>query len=101
MVSDNPTDLIYKANQELAAFSEWCLANRLTINTAKTFYMLCTNTTTKYQPLPRLTILDKDITQVSKTKFLGVTIDNNLTFKYHISNLCLKLSRSIGLLLKI
>ena len=57
MVGDNPTDLIYRANLELTAFSEWCLANPLTINTAKTFYMLFTNTTTKYQPLPRLTIL--------------------------------------------
>ena len=101
MIGENPTDLIYRANLELSAFSEWCLANRLTINTDKTFYMLFTNTTTKYQPLPRLTILDKDITQVSKTKFLGVTFDNNLTFKYHISNLCLKLSWSIALLLKI
>ena len=101
MIGDNPTDLINRANQELPAFAKWCLANRLTINITKTFYMLFTNTSTKYQPLPRLAILDKDITQVAKTKFLGITFDNNLTFKYHISNLCLKLSRSAALLLKI
>ena len=101
LIGDNPTDLIHRTNQELSAIVEWCFANRLTINTAKTYYKLFTNTTTKYQPLPRLTILDKDITQVSKTKFLGITFDNNLTFKHHISNLCLKLSRSVALLLKI
>lgn len=101
MIGDNPTDLINRANRALSAFAEWCLANRLTINTTKTFYMLFTNTTTKYQPLPRLAILDEDITQVYKTKFLGITFDKNLTFKYHISNLCLKLSRSVALLLKI
>lgn len=44
MIGDNPTDLIYRANQELSAFAEWCLANRLAINTAKTFYMIFTNT---------------------------------------------------------
>ena len=87
LIGDNSTDLIHRANQELSVFVEWCLANRLTINTAKTYYMLFTNTTTtKYQPLPRLTILDKDIIQVSKTKFLEITFDNNLTFKHHISN---------------
>ena len=105
LIGSNPTDLIHRANQELSAFVEWCLANRLTINTAKTYYMLFTNTTTKYQPLPRLTILDKDITQVSRTKFLRITFDNNLTFKHHISNLNLNLnqtlSRSVALLLKI
>ena len=97
---DNPTHIIHKANIELTKFSEWCLANRLTINTTKTYYMLFTNTIAKYQPLPRLTILNDDILQVNIIKFLGVTFDKNLTFKYHITNLCLKLSRSIALLLR-
>ena len=55
----------------------------------------------KYQPLPRLTILNEDILQVYKIKFLGITIDKNLTFKHHISNLCIKLSRAIALLVRI
>lgn len=101
MISDSPADLIYRANQELTLFFEWCLSYRLTINTAKSYYTIFTNTITKYQPLPRLSILNKDITQVLKTKFLGITIDKKLTFKHHISKLCLKLSRSIALLLKV
>lgn len=101
MYDDNPTNLILKANTELDKFSKWCLANRLTINTSKTVYMLFTNTITKYQPLPKLSILNDHIMQVYKTKFLGITFDKNLTFKHHITNLCLKLSRSIALFLKI
>ena len=63
--------------------------------------MLFTNTTAKYQPLPRLTILNDNITQVYKTKFLGIAFDKNLTFKYPITDLCLKLSRAIALFLKV
>ena len=47
-----------------------------------------------------LASLNDDILQVNKTKFLGLTIDNNLNFKHHISHLSLKLSRTIALLLK-
>ena len=87
MHADNSTDIINKANSELAKFSEWCLANRLTINTAKTLYVLFTNTTTKYQSLSRHSIVNDDIIQEYKTKFLSIIFDKNLTFKYHITNL--------------
>ena len=63
--------------------------------------MLFTNITTKYQPLPKLTILNDDILQVYKIKFLGIIFDKNLTFKYHIANLCIKLSRSVALLVRV
>ena len=55
-------------NAELDKFSKWCLANRPAINTTKTFYMLFTNTTAKYQPLSRLTILNDN--KYIKKKFL-------------------------------
>lgn len=100
MIGDKPSDLVHTANRELVKFSEWCIANRLTVNTSKTYYMLFTNTTTKYQPLPNLSLLNDDILQVNKTKFLGLTIDKNLNFKHHISHLSLKLSRTFPLLLK-
>ena len=34
------------------------------------------------------------------TKFLGVYIDENLSWKYHIENVCNKVSKSIGILYK-
>ncbi len=33
--------------------------------------------------------------QVDRAKFLGIILNKNLTFKHHLSNLCLKLSRTI------
>ena len=34
-------------------------------------------------------------------KYLGVTIDSTLTWKYHISHVCAKLSRNIGVISKL
>ena len=101
MTGEKPTELIYKANTELQKFSKWCLANRLTVNTTKTYFILFSNSITIYQPLPNLSILNADILQVDRIKFLGVTLDKNLSFKHHLSQLCLKISRIIPLLLKV
>lgn len=100
MVGNNPTDLINRANTELMKFSDWCLANRLTVNTAKTYYMIHTNIITNYLPLPNLSILNEDIFPTDKIKFLGITFDNQFNFKHHISNLSLRISRTIPILLK-
>lgn len=79
MIGDKPSDLVYNANRELVKFSDWCIANHLTVNIANIYYMRVTNTTTKYQPLPNVTLLS-DIRQVYKTKFLGLIIDKTLYF---------------------
>ena len=54
MIGDRPTEWINKANTELQKFSDWCLANRFTVNTKKTYYMLFSNTIITYQQLPNL-----------------------------------------------
>ena len=48
----------------------------------------------------KLQIDGEDIKEVQKTKFLGVIIDNKLTWKEHISYICGKISRGIGMIIK-
>ena len=48
-----------------------------------------------------LKILDNIIPQKDVTKFLGVFIDNKLSWKNHISHVCNKVSKSIGTLYRI
>ena len=48
----------------------------------------------------KLQIDGEDIKEVHKTKFLGVIIDNKLTWKEHISYICGKISRGIGMIIK-
>ena len=45
-----------------------------------------------------LMIGDKSIQKVSYTKFLGVTIQENLSWKLHIAQICSKMMKAIGIM---
>ena len=47
-----------------------------------------------------LKIDNEDVIQVKKTKFLGVIIDCNLTWKEHISYISGKIDKWVGILIK-
>lgn len=99
LIGPSPDQLITSANIELSNLYQWCLSNRLTINTDKTYFMLFT--CKSHPTLPQLLINGNPVNQTNKLKFLGVTYDDSLTFKYHINNLTLKISRLIALLYQI
>ena len=44
---------------------------------------------------------DTNLERVDKTKFLGVIIDENLTWKYHIDGITKTISRNIGMMNKL
>ena len=45
-------------------------------------------------------INERTIAQVNETVFLGVVLDENLTWKSHISSLAIKISKSIGIIFR-
>ena len=96
---NNPTLIINRANYDLKIFHTWCTCNRLTVNLNKTRYMLFTNKSS--EELPALLYHNTPIKRTAQHTLLGVTIDQTLTFKQHISGLCLKLSRLIYLLIQV
>ena len=91
--------LFHSANGDLNKLNEWCMSNRLTINSDKTYFMLFSNNIDNN--LPELIIRNNQIARTSKLKFLGVTFDENLTFKFHTHNISQKLSRCTAMLYKI
>ena len=95
----NPSNMIHIANSELHILKKWCLGNRLIINLNKTFYMIFTNKPTNM--LPPLIYNDNNIQRTDTHTLLGVTFDDKMTFKPHITNLMLKLSRVTSLLYKV
>ena len=95
----NLNTLLHKANLDLDKFYQWCLSNRLTVNTEKTKYMIVSNK--KTDTLPPLFLHFDPISRTSHHKLLGITIDDTLSFKYHIQNLCSKLSYSIALIYQV
>ena len=96
ITGQNPATMIDNANSDLVMLHKWCVSNRLTINFNKTYFMLFTNRTTG--PLPPLKFDQHIIKKTNQHKMLGITFDENMTFKTHISSLSNKISRNMSLI---
>ena len=96
--SISTTELQTKINKDLTNIRNWLLANKFSLNVAKTEYMFF-GTDFRLSNLGKVipvTIVDKQIKRVNNTKYLGVYLDENLKWNNHIDNLCTKVSRSIS-----
>jgi len=100
--SQNLLDLQIKCQTAINKIYEWVLANRLTLNSDKTYYMIFSPT---HAILPNSTLHlflnNQPLNQVTSARYLGVTIDNNLDWKCHIQELCLCLRRYVGIFYKL
>ena len=92
---DHVTNIV---NNELKQLGLWFRANELSLNVNKTNVMF----NNKKQPRTDVHIVlnGTNIEQVTHTKFLGVTIDENLTWREHIKMVETKVSKSIAVLYK-
>ena len=95
--TDEMADII---NQELEEIVSWLNANRLSLNIRKTKSILFNLTKDKKRINISLKILDEKIEQVEQIKFLGVILDENLTWKKHIQYLNRKIAKNIGIISK-
>ena len=99
--SKNLIDLELKLNHELIAIAEWMKTNRLALSIVKISFILFYSKKLKPYKTFKLKINGVNIQQVSTIKYLGVTFDANLTWKNHIDELCLKLSKTVGVVSKL
>ena len=84
----NPNTLVEIVNSELEKIIQWIRANRLSLNLQNTKYILFSNS---IDSLPTdLVFDDTPLEKVSHSKFLGVIIDNKLSWKVHIDNISIK-----------
>ena len=97
---NDPVYLINTLNGELNKLSTWFAANRLSLNLAKTNFMVFKPWQKKQSFEFQVFINEQPILHVSETMFLGVFLDDNLTWKSHISLSASKLSKSIGIIHK-
>lgn len=97
---EDPSNLVLTANIELFKLYNWCVANRISMNSLKTFHLLFGNKPPK--ELPILTIKSGPTYEVIKradsVKFLGIYYEENLSFKTHINHLVQRLSRTSALI---
>ena len=97
----NIDTLMQTINSELEKIVEWLNTNKMSLNVDKTHYIVFTMPGKTISVHNDTIINNCKINEVSHTKFLGVLIDKNLTWKYHIDHVCSKVSKNIGILRKL
>ena len=92
--------LIETVNVELSKLSEWFKANNLSIDVKKSNYLI-------FKPRQKRQTFDLDleinnhkIDHVKEVVFLGVVLDEHLSWTPHISHVAGKISKSIGIINK-
>ena len=98
----NINSLCKKVNENLAKISEWFHSNRLSVNTKKCNYMLFSNRLRNVDLSHfHVQLNNINIPRVETTKFLGVHLDSNLTWRSHISEIQTKVSKNVGVMSKL
>lgn len=75
---------VHKLQAQIDLVQPWLHNWKITINPTKSTAILFTNKSTFYTK--RIIIKDRPLEWASSIKYLGVTIDNKLTFSKHIQN---------------
>ena len=93
------TNISYNSmNSSLVNLNRWLKANKLSLNIAKTEFMVIGSrqrlATFDNHEL-RVTVDSEPVRQVTSTKTLGLTLDENLTWKNHIEVIYVKNKNSI------
>ena len=102
--SDTSDELDLVINEELSYIEKWLQGNKLSLNVVKTQAVIIGSKPKikklKNNPstLPSFRVGGEEIDVINETKYLGVVIDNCLTWESHISALQKKISRAIRLL---
>ena len=82
--------------KELNKLKDWFAINRLSLNVTKTNYMLFSNSKSTLNVA--IMINNTAVNRVHSTKFLGVIIDEKLTWKGHVDLVKSKVAKNVFLL---
>ena len=101
-ISDqNIGELFQQMNKEQKSVSTWFKANKLSNNIDKTKWTIFHPTSRKHfmpTEFPALFINDITLKRETVTKFLGVFINENVTWKPHFNTISTKISKSMDIL---
>ena len=94
-------------NSELLKVSDWLNANKLTLNAKKSNYVIFRPYQRKLNYSINIEMID-NCTQIptmlqceDHVKYLGVLLDRNLSWKFQINNVALKISRTVGVVARL
>ena len=86
-------------NTELNNIQEWLNINKLSLNVNKTKYMIFHNHQRDiYDLIPDIRLNNQAIERVSEFNFLGLTIDQHLSWNAHVQKISNRVGKLIGIL---
>ena len=89
--------VINKLKQDFSKIFKWFYENFMILNPDKCYFL-----TLGFQDAqPNFSYDNITIKNVSEEKILGITIDNKLTFKSHLKNICKKANQKLNALARI
>ena len=100
VTNSNSDNLVPIINRELELVHLWTRDNKLTVNVAKTEMMAISNRDFSHND-HNITFNSQALSFTENCMFLGIKLDNRLTFSDHINYITGKLSKSSGIFYKI
>ena len=99
---NSPNNLQSKLNADLAAITSWLHDNKLTLNVTKSKFMVIggRNKLSQFNDIALIANNDP-LENVTKFKYLGVIINQHLTWHDHIEQLQSKIAKRLGVLKQI
>ena len=86
-------------NEELSNIASWLKINKLLLNVDKTQFMIFSRKQNQIENIV-IKIEGQIIERVTQTKFLGVIIDEKLTWRNHVNHISTKIAKDIGIMIK-
>lgn len=96
----NINETITIFNQELTKIVQWLSANQLSLNIAKTVYMVFKSARKRIDQNIDVMLSGHALEKVENTKFIGVTLDQNITWVKHIQSVRSKISKGLGIIIR-
>ena len=87
-------------NDDLKHLLNWLNANKISLNVNKTEMVVFRSKQKKFEGDSKIKLCGKRLYPTESVKYLGVQIDTNLSWKYHVDDLSIKSNRANALLCK-
>ena len=96
----NLSNMISVVNNEMEKILKWTNSNKLSLNINKTFFMIFKSRKKHIHISDDVKVNNRVIEQIKDIKFLGVILDNHLSWDKHVIFIKNKISKSIGIINK-
>ena len=95
-------DMLQKVvNKELKKVKMWLDVNKLSLNIGKTNFFIFKSPKHSTHQTMNIKMGNQPIKNTCYVKFLGILLDENLTWKYHLTEISKKLARTCGMFFKV